>query len=322
MENLLDESRFDGISDEFNDSWFKSVYDECLIDTSKKVEFPEVLISVGEYSFKGKSYPIPALTAGEMSCIVAPSKSKKSFFKSVLCASYIGGNSNKYFSNIKGHRDKDYYIFDFDTEMSQYYASKAFSRIEEMVGFKYENYLPFFLRKLSTIERYMFIDKMLESKKYLNKVKIIFIDGIADLLDNDNDLVESKKVAGYLMKWTSVYNVHICTVIHAAWGTSKATGHLGSSMVKKAESVMLLTPTDDSKDVIKVEHQYNRGFKFEDFHFTINNEDALPYKVNDHTFKIESIDAKDMMKNDVIKDLPLTFVASVDEAFDIDSVPF
>lgn len=311
--------------EEFGESWFTDTFDGCLIDTSIKVDRPEVLISIGEYEYRGKFYPIPCMTSGEMSCIVAPSKSKKTFLKSAIVASYIGGNTSYYFPNIKGHRDKDYFVLDFDTEMSKYYASLAFQRIEVMVGYKYDNYVPFFLRKLSTIERYMFIDKLLESPKYKGLVKIIFIDGIADLVDNENDLIESKKVAGYLMKWTTVFNIHICTVIHAAWGTSKATGHLGSSMVKKAESVLLLTPTDETKDVIKVEHQYNRGYRFNDFHFRINNADALPYKVDDNKYQIEAKDYLKLYKDP--KDFekkPETEVAGVGvrDAFDIDDIPF
>jgi hypothetical protein len=313
MDKLLDESRFDEVDGQFGDEWFDSVFEDCFIDTNIEVERPEVLISIGEYKVKGNLYPIPVMTAGEMSCIVAPSKSKKSFIKSVICASYILGDSSNYFPNIKGHRDKDYYIFDFDTEQSKYYSSKTFQRTIEMVGFKYSNYVPFCLRKLSTVERYMFIDRILESDRYKGKVKIIFIDGIADLVDNDNDPVESKKVAGYLMKWTSQFNIHICTVIHSSWGTNKATGHLGSSMVKKAETVMLLTPTDESKDVIKVEHQYNRGYKFEEFHFKINDYNAMPYKVNDITFEIESPNLKELYREPK-QELPNI---EINDAFDV-----
>jgi hypothetical protein len=262
----------------FDENWFKSQYVESLVDLKDKVKEPETVISIDHYYYKGVQYPNPVMTAGEFSVISAPSKSKKSFFKTFLSGAYIGGNAVEYFDNIRGHRDSDYAIIDCDTEQSKYYAHRTFKRVEEITGSEYEFYYPFKMRHMSPEERVAFIDGALKSNLLKAKVKLIFIDGVADLIEDSNDLVMSNQIAQKLLQWTDLYDVHVCVVIHNAYNTLKPTGHLGSVVVKKAETVMLLEPEDEEKRVIKVTHRYSRGRSFYPFYFTINPEDSLPYK--------------------------------------------
>lgn len=278
---------------------FEDLISKTLVDLSLKVERPETLISIGNHFFKNKQYPTAVMTAGEFSCIVAPSKTKKSFLKSAICAAYVGGKSNNHFSNIKGHRNQDYFILDIDTEQSNYYATRTFNRVKEMTGIDYKNHIPFKMRALSVVERLELIKHLIYDSKYANKTKLVFIDGIADLMLDVNDMEMSNIIANYLLKWTEERKIHICVVIHAAFGTSKATGNLGSTLIKKAESVLMLAPTDDSKKIIKTIHQYSRGYSFDEFHFSIKDKDALPYKVDDfkHEFEDENID-------DIAKEIP------------------
>lgn len=257
-----------------DDLWFSREYNRCFIDTSKVVEKPEIVISIGQYPYNGAWHDTAVMTAGEFSVISAPSKTKKSFFKSQLCASYIGGNAGERFRNIKGHRKSDCVIIDCDTEQSEYYAHRTFKRVERIVGSPYKGYLPFKMRHLNPDERVAFIDKVIEHHK--DNVKLVFIDGIADLIEDTNDLVMSNYIAGKLLKWTDKYKIHICTIIHNAYGVSKPTGHLGSAVVKKAETVFQLsTDKEKNPEIVKVTHQYSRGRSFEDFYFKVNDNDAL-----------------------------------------------
>jgi hypothetical protein len=265
----------------YGKDWFNAEYLECLVDLDEELSRPETIISIGEHSYKDKTYPTPVMTAGEFSCITAPSKSKKSFFKSQLASAYIGGKASEHFENIKGHRDKDSIILDCDTEQSKYYAQRTFERTRKITGDKYENYIPLKMRHLTAEQRVSFIDHLLQSERFKGKVKLVFIDGVADLIEDSNDLVMSNYIAQKLLTWTDQYNIHICVIIHNAYNTVKPTGHLGSAVVKKAESVILLEPTDESKKVIKVRHLYSRGREFEEFYFTINDNDALPYQCDE-----------------------------------------
>jgi hypothetical protein len=130
---------------------------------------------------------------------------------------------------------------------------------------------------LSSNERLLLIDHCLKNQqRYKHPVKLVAIDGIADLVENSNDIVMSKEASDYIMKWTYEYNIHITTVIHKSPQTNKPLGHLGTYVLKKAETVIDLEVQEDYS--VKVTNPYSRGYKFEDFTFDINKE-ALPYLI-------------------------------------------
>lgn len=250
---------------------------DCFVDLSEEMLHPEILLSIGTHEYKGKFYPTPIMTASEFSAIIATSKSKKTFLKSAFLACYIGGNSSVLFPNIRSHRDREYTILDFDTEQGKYYTQRTFRRVIEMVGASKDNYIGYATRHLSSNERLLLIDYCLKNQhKYKYPVKLVSIDGIADLVENTNDIVMSKEASDYIMKWTYEYNIHITTIIHKSAVTNKPLGHLGTYVLKKAETVIDLEIQDDRS--IKVSNPYSRGYRFDDFTFDINK-DALPYLI-------------------------------------------
>lgn len=251
----------------------------CFIDLSEEMPHPEILLSIGQHEYKGKFYPTPVMTAGEFSAIVATSKSKKTFLKSAFLASYIGGQTSILFPNIKSHRDKEYTILDFDTEQGKYYTQRTFRRVIEMVGASTENYKGYATRHLSSRERLLLIDYCLKNQqRYKHPVKMVAIDGIADLVENTNDILMSKEASDFIMKWTYEYNIHITAVIHKSTTTNKPLGHLGTYVLKKAETVIDLDIQGDK--TIKVTNPFSRGYRFDEFTFDVNK-DALPYLIND-----------------------------------------
>lgn len=257
---------------------FSELIKSCSVDLSVEMPKPEILISIGTHKYKGFEYDTAALTAGEFSAIVAQSKAKKTFLKSALIASYIGGQSSVYFPNIKTHRDKDYTILDFDTEQGKYYTQRTFRRVIEMVGHVYDGYKGYATRHLSSDERLKLIDHCITNQEALYKepIKLVSIDGIADMVENTNDIELSKQAADYVLKWTDVYNIHIISVIHKSSVTNKPLGHLGTFVLKKAENVINLDKGEN--DSILVTNPYSRGYPFDEFSFKINT-DALPYLV-------------------------------------------
>lgn len=261
---------------------YEKMYNDCFVDIDVVLDRPPAVLSIGKYEYKGKIYDIDAHTLGEMSATVAPSKTKKSFYKSALIACGIGGNSGKYFPNIKSHREQNDWIFvDIDTEQGAYYAQKVFRRVQRMTGLKYVNYLPFAMRSKTPTERVMFVDALLQDPRFKGRIKFVSIDGIADLIENTNDIVMSSQIANKTMKWTDEHNLHLHLVIHKLIGVNKPTGHLGSYILKKAETVVFLEKEDENnKDSnIIVSHKYSRGRTFNDFAFNVN-EDGLPYYVS------------------------------------------
>jgi len=259
---------------------YLAIQNDCFVDLSEEIQPPEIILSIGEHQYKNKYYPTAIMTAGEFSAIIAVSKAKKSFIKSAFIGCYIGGDSNLLFVNIKSHRDQDYTILDFDTEQGSYYAQRTFRRVQDITQRQYDNYKCYATRHLTSLQRLQLIDYCLKNQSVLYKtpVKLVSIDGIADLVENTNDIMMSKEASDYLMRWTYEYNIHVTTVIHKSGATGKPLGHLGTYVLKKAETVIELEVNEDK--TINVSNPYSRGVSFEPFNFDVNM-DSLPYLIED-----------------------------------------
>lgn len=263
--------------EDLNDSFdFNKIFEDAYVDLDVEMPKPEPLLSIGT---NVKGYDIHVMTAGEMSAVVAPSKSMKSFFKSTLISRYIGGRSEDLFPSIKNHRTDDFAVVDIDTEQGKYYTQRTFRRPHKMNNNVYKNYKGFAMRKYTAEERVNFTEELLKRQIELfgKPIKLVCIDGIADYVDDTNDIVMSKQISDKLMRWTEEYNLHICVVIHKVNGANRPTGHLGSFVTKKAETVFLLE-RDEERKVINVSTNFSRGEQFEPFDFAIND-DGLPYEV-------------------------------------------
>jgi len=242
------------------------------IDRSKTVHYPPVMLSIGETTLGQTTYPTPYGTYGNFSALVGGSKVGKSYFKSLIIASYIGGKAINYAIDFKSHREGEKVILDFDTEQGEWHAQMGAKRVDTIVGETYENYYPFMLRELDYNERVNFIEYCLYTK-YKDKIGLIIIDGIADLVADVNSLPESNEMIQKLMTWTSETKVHIIVVIHSNYKSNKATGHLGSAIMKKAETICQL---ERENDFTKVSFPFCRGFKLDEFCFKLD-ENGLPY---------------------------------------------
>lgn len=259
---------------------FQKMFNDCLVDLDIVYDAPPTALSIGEYEYEGKFYPNHVYTFGEFSATVAPSKTKKSFFKSALIACFIGGNSTEYFPNIKTHKkSNEDIIIDIDTEQGKFYAQRVFRRVQLMTGLQYPKYFPFAMRSKTPEERVAFVDWILQDPRFKGKVKFISIDGIADLVENTNDILMSSAIASKVLKWTDEQGIHLHTVIHKLQNSERPTGHLGSYILKKAETVVFLAQDEADKEIINVSHTYARGMKFNDFSFSVNKA-GLPYEID------------------------------------------
>ena len=264
------------------------IFNRCFVNLDEELLLPPTALGIGYHDYKGQQYLNNTFSYGEFSAIVAASKTKKTFFKSALIAAYIGGRTSDYFPDFVSRREGEPFVIDIDTEQGTYYAQRAFRRVAEMVGESYSNYLPFGVEELNDVEIMDFIDGLLQDTRYKGRIKWLSIDGIADLIDNTNDIEKSVKVAQKLKKWRRENNMHINTVIHRNSTTDKATGHLGSFIQKKAETVILLKDTDEDprekNTPIEVIQSYSRGAAFDPFCFQLN-ENTLPFALRDKEFK-------------------------------------
>lgn len=253
---------------------YKEIYNKSLVSFDEELRPQPIAISFGESEYKNNMYPVPFGTYGNFSAIIGHSKSTKSFLKSLIMACCMGGDSNIYASHIKSHKLENKYLIDIDTEQSEYHAQRVFRRSVEMAGYVSEFYKCFSLRELLPEQRRDFVRWLIYESQYAGKIGILSIDGVADLVNNVNDIEESNLMVGDLLKWTKENNIHIINIIHLNFGTTKPTGHLGSSIIKKAETICLVKREDGISYVVP---QDCRNIPFDDFDFEINKNNWLPY---------------------------------------------
>jgi hypothetical protein len=258
------------------------IADTCYIDINKKIDYPPVCLSYGEkvlQSDKGDSIiPIALGTFGNLSVITAPPKTKKTFFVSLLASAFLSG-TNIYGGDIKGHRGSGDLIH-IDTEQGAWHCSKVFRRPLDMDrDIPKDKYHTFALRTIGFKERLEFIEYYL--KENIKEPSLVIIDGVADLCADVNNIEQSNQLVSSLMRLSQQQNVHIICVIHQNYGSQKlGTGHLGSALEKKAETVISLEANTVNKNWVTVKCGRSRGYSFETFSFEVN-EKGLPTIVND-----------------------------------------
>ena len=217
--------------------------------------------------------PIPVLSRygsiiaseGNISAVVGAAKSKKTF----LCTALVGSLLRNSKEELFGIKHKDIKVLWVDTEQSASHVQRVVKRIyrlaewDEEMG--YESLRTLTLREVEPKER---AEKMVDAIK-LFKPKLIVVDGISDLMYNSNCIEESDAVVGQLMTLSTEYNCHIMCVLHTNPNSDKARGHIGSTLQRKAETMIFVHKVGECS---VVEPQFCRNEEFTPFAFHITEE--------------------------------------------------
>ena len=237
---------------------------EHTLDMTKELPELHPLISIGGSC---------VCSRGNISAICGEAKSKKTFLASALVASAMAMPSKRIDNFANVDKNMDMRVLWIDTEQGEMHVRRVVERISEMTGAKLGGVIAeprlttLLMRELAPMERYnLLVDAIYHNIKVL-PFDLIVIDGIADLQRNTNDLEESDALVGALMRLSTQTNTHIICVLHTNPGTDKARGHLGSSLQRKAESVIFVHRVGECSIV---EPQFCRNEPFERFAFTIS----------------------------------------------------
>ena len=269
---FLDELRVDGVKS-FD---VEKAVKEAAVDLSADPMPEPCLLSCGA-NWDGS--PLCIFGEGDYSVISGVGGVRKSFLKTALIASYIGGQTD--FGYFKSHLQSKKMVIDIDTEQSEYRTQLVFRRVENMVGSRYPNYHCFRLRKHSPSERLAIIDAIIEM--YGNGIGLLSIDGYADLITDTNDNVESAELAQKVMSWTDNYTFHVTGILHENPDGRKMRGHLGSEMSRKASTILSVSQDKDDVNHSLVYHTKSRDEKFKPFLFGVDA--GLPKYIGEKEFK-------------------------------------
>jgi hypothetical protein len=274
---------------------YETILNKSFIDLTIVPPKPPIILEISDDKGDGHEWQ-RLFTLGNFSVITGKAKSKKTFSTTMPMAALIqnGIVYNKFRATLPTGKN---IIVKFDTEQGRYDAYIASKRIEKLIGSDgWTNFKTYGLREFSPVERCEIIDFAI--KKYSDSIAFVLIDGIADLVNSINDEAEAMKVGGLLMKWTEIYNIHICNIIHQNKNDNYATGHIGSFVLKKAETIISVEKDEMSKRRSIVSCDMIRGVdSFEPFGFEIN-EKGLPelykliHKVEESKFPWEKPDAR------------------------------
>ena len=244
----------------------ETLLDDYEIDLS--VEYPEP-----KYTLKLSG--VGTLPRGDIQAIKAKSKNGKSFLCSVVIASLFGCKDFG-FETL----ESDPTVLYFDTEQNQRNTAKLAKRVHTLKGWDTKNnhkgFHAYSLRTMDTAQRLPFIKKTISEKK----PTIAFIDGIADLIDNFNDVEQSAHLINDLMKLSAENDCCVCCVLHTnkAKDDSGMKGHLGTMLLQKASDVFEVKKNSDTFNVTESDC---RNQPIADFAFSID-EHGIPIPSNTH----------------------------------------
>ena len=247
--------------DSFSDEELESYLSKGEIKATDKIIVPQKILFVGDCTIA---------TFGNFSASTGKAKSKKTFNISAMVAAAITNSTvlNYRACLPEGKRN----ILYFDTEQSKFHCHTVLERIYKLSGLSLQEDDPrlmfWGLREYTPKLRIAVIDYAL--RKY-DEVGLVMIDGLRDLMYDINNGKEATDVMTVLMAWTSVYELHIHTVLHLNKNDNNPRGHIGTELENKAETVLIISKNTMNNSVSEVKPMHMRDKEFTTFAFHIDD---------------------------------------------------
>ncbi len=221
-------------------------------------------------------------TLGNFSASTGKAKAKKTFNVSALVAASLAGKQVlNYRAHLPEGKQRILYV---DTEQSRFHCHTVLERILRLAGLPTkadnENLDFICLREYTPAVRIEVIDYALRQNKGYG---LVIIDGIRDLMLDINSTGESVEVINKMMEWSSRYDLHIHCVLHLNKGDNNVRGHIGTEMSNKAETVLVISKSNENPNISEVHALHIREKEFKPFAFVIND-NGLPVMAENHSF--------------------------------------
>ena len=219
-------------------------------------------------------------TLGNFSASTGKAKSKKTFnISAIVAAALANGSVLNYRAQLPEGKRRVLYV---DTEQSRFHCHNVLERILKLAGLPTgidsENLDFIGLREYSPKVRLQVVDYALRTNSGYG---LVIIDGIRDMMLDINNATESVSLINTLMKWSSVYDIHIHCVLHLNKGDDNVRGHIGTELNNKAETVLVITKDSKDSNISEVKALQIRDKEFKPFAFRIDRS-GLPEVVEDY----------------------------------------
>jgi hypothetical protein len=221
--------------------------------TPADIPFPETLVARVESTRFDPSNPPPVepwafklagvevAHSGNLVTIAAAVKSGKSSVISAMIASMMGAGGRDYLA-FDGSNPDGKAVLHYDTEQSRgdhyHMMMRALRRADLQAPPSW--FSSYSLTLLDPAERRAAIGAMARKAAAAGGLHSLFIDGVADLVFDVNDLAEACGLVAELHQLATETGCVIVTALHHNPGGEKTRGHLGSQIERKSESVLVL----------------------------------------------------------------------------------
>ena len=247
--------------DDFSDEELESYLSKGEIKATDKVTIPPKILFVGDCTIA---------TFGNFSASTGKAKSKKTFNISAMVAAAVTNTTVlNYRACLPEGKRKILY---FDTEQSKYHCHNVLERIYKLSGLSVKKDDPrllfWGLREYTPKLRIALIDYALRKHQ---EVGLVIIDGLRYLMYDINNGKEATDVMTVLMAWTSVYDLHIHTVLHLNKNDNNPRGHIGTELENKAETVLIISKNLQNNSISEVRPMHMRDKEFSTFAFHIDD---------------------------------------------------
>lgn len=214
----------------------------CEIDFNNPPEKAQEIISAGD---------VPLGTQGNILCITGGEGTGKSNYVAALVAGSIRPENNQVDTlgiNVYPNTQNKAVLL-YDTEQSEVQLFKNVSNllIRAKRSEKPDEFKAFCLTGMSRKERLHAIVQSMDKFHYqYGGIRLVVIDGIADLVHSANDEVESLRIVDELYRLAGIYQTCIICVLHYVPNGLKLRGHLGSELQRKAAAILSIELDGDA----------------------------------------------------------------------------
>lgn len=263
-----------------NGTFDNSVYDKFLsaiLDQTKFYPDPSPLINLIH-----KDEVFPLLTEKSFGMVQGKQKSKKTILLVLIVVAFLRKRLCTDSIYLEGVGDG--VALWFDTEQGESYASRTMKLILNLLGVDTHPRLIYCdLRQFTPKERTAIIETAIENTP---NVRLVVIDGLIDLITNWREPEESHELFTKIIRWCSVYNVHIIGVLHQNKADKNAREIIGTIASQKCELEIMVEADAADKGRSVISCMNSRGLPFEPFSIRWDK-GSMPCIEQDYTAPLE-----------------------------------